>query len=88
MEWQEIGSTLLGGSLVALIANYFISSTIHKIEELPEKLSEIKQQLSSMQVKLDMFDRVHSIVQDHDRKIAILESHDQKNHRGQKHASN
>ncbi len=67
-------SALVGGSLVAGVAKYFISRTLDKIEEMPEKLSEIKAQLSSMQTKLDGLEKIHSMVTDHDRKLVAIEA--------------
>ena len=50
------------------------------------KISEIKQQLSSLQAKLEIYENVNALVHEHDRKIAILESRSEKNYRGQNHA--
>lgn len=74
LELNSAVSALVGGSLVAGVAKYFISRTLDKIEELPEKLSEIKSQLSSMQTKLEGLEKIHSMVTDHDRKLVAIEA--------------
>lgn len=77
MEWDPAITSLVGGAIGISIAKFFITSSMKKIEEIPEKLSEIKSQLSSMQVKLDLMDRLHALCQEHDRKITSLESQNQ-----------
>lgn len=74
MEWEQIASTALGGSIAAAVAKYFIGNTMKLIEAMPEKLSEIKTELSTMRVKLEILERLHPLVQEHDRKIVMLEA--------------
>jgi hypothetical protein len=73
VEWQNLLSTLLGSSLAVGIAKHFLGNAINRLEALPEKLAEIKAQLSNVQEKLESLDKIQGTLQEHDRKILALE---------------
>lgn len=74
IDWQTISSALVGGGLAVSVAQHFIGKIVDKIEALPEKLSEIKSQLSVMQIKLDIVYGLQDTIKEHDRRLIQIES--------------
>jgi hypothetical protein len=78
-DWDQIISPIIGGSIGLGLAKYLVTSTAEKIETIAEKLSDIKSQLSSMQVKLELLEKLHDLCSEHEKKIAVLETKGEKN---------
>lgn len=73
LDWQAFAGTLLGGSLAVGIAKHFLATAITRLDALPDKLAEIKAQLSVISVKLEALDKMQESLHEHDRKIMALE---------------
>lgn len=74
LDWDQIISPLIGGSIGLAIAKYFLTSAISKFEILDKSLIDIKSQLTILQVKLELLEKLHDLTKEHDRKITYLES--------------
>lgn len=66
-------AALASGGLVATVAKHAIAKALRQLDEVAEKVGEIREELSAISVKLEYLDKHHDLLQTHDRKIAGLE---------------
>jgi hypothetical protein len=75
MEWAyAVGSSLLSGGIVAALAKAFIAKSFRDLEQVAEKVGEIKSELSAIAVKLGTVEKDRERLYEHDRKLAALEN--------------
>ncbi len=74
MHLDGLISALLGSGITTALAKAFIGKSLREVEQVAEKISEIKESLAALSVKLDVMDKERSIILKHDRKIAAMEN--------------
>ncbi len=73
-DLQSAAAAVISGSLAVAAARYFVIKAFERIEALPEKISDIKAQLSLIHFKLEKLERIQESIQAHDVKLAALEA--------------
>lgn len=68
-------SSILSSGVVALVVKTAIGKSFRELEEVSEKVGQIKAELSAITVRLQQVDKNTELVLTHDRKLAALESH-------------
>lgn len=74
IQFDSILSALLGGGLSTMLAKAFISKSLNELEEVASKVSDIKNELSAIAVKLEIMEKDREIILKNDRKIAAIEN--------------
>lgn len=69
--------TLLGpaasGAVVIALARMFVTKSFKELEQVVGKISELKEQLAVIAVRLESAEKASELLQKHDRKIAAME---------------
>lgn len=73
-DLQSAAAAVISGSLAVAAARYFVIKAFERIEALPEKIADIKAQLSLIHFKLEKLERIQDSIQAHDVKLAALEA--------------
>lgn len=67
-------SAMLGGGLTTILAKAFITRALSELEDVVQKINEIKTQLAAITVKLELIERDRDEIFKHARKLAALEN--------------
>lgn len=74
MDFIQIAASVLAGStLSAVLAKAFIAKNLRDLEHAIDKIAEIRTELAGIAVRLEVFEKAHTMIQNIDRKIVALE---------------
>lgn len=74
IPFDALLSALLSGGITSFVAKTLIGKSIRELEQISEKVSEIKAELSAIGVKLKNSEKDRDFVMAHERKIAAMEN--------------
>lgn len=74
MHLDAVLSALLGGGLSTALAKILIGKSLRELEQVSERVGEIKTRLAEISVKLDLAEKDRDLLSKHDRKIAKMEN--------------
>jgi hypothetical protein len=73
MPWEALAGSALSGALITAMAKAFLSRSLKDLDGVVSKISEIKEQLAGIAVKLETASKESELLHEHDRKIAAME---------------
>lgn len=74
MHLDALFSAVFSTGVTAALAKAFIGKSLRDLEQVSEKITEIRSTLSAISVKLDLMDKERDIILSHDRQIAAMEN--------------
>lgn len=74
VDWDSVISAAAGGGAAVAAFKAFLSKSLREIEANTERLHQNQITTSSILTKLEALDKIIATLNDHDRKIAKLET--------------
>ncbi len=74
VHYDAIFSALFGGGIVAMLAKAFVTRVVSDLDEISKKIAQVREQLSAITVKLDLWEEDHIDITKLDKRLSILEA--------------
>lgn len=72
--WEHGLSLILSGGVFSVLFKFLLTKWLDDLKAMPAKLIDIELKINSITTKLEAFDKISEVVQEHDRDIILLKS--------------
>lgn len=72
--WDQLVTTGVLASVTGYLLKSFISQSLKRWDDLPEKIGELKSEIAVISKQLESLDTIEHIVHEHSKVIAVLEA--------------
>ena len=72
--WDQFLTTGLLASLTGFLLKSFITASLKRWDDLPEKIGELNSKIAVISKQLETLDTIEQIVHEHSKVIAVLET--------------